>query len=563
VVTLALLISWVVAVVFTPYLGVLLLPERKAGAAPHPHAHYDSRPYRMLRRVIAWSVEHRRLVVVATALLFVASVGGMGAVRQQFFPSSARPELLIDVKLRQGASHRATEAAVARVEAQLAHDPDVRWYTSYIGSGAPRFVLTYNPALPNDAAATIILTATDAVARNRVRDRLRVFLADGGLPQATARLASLELGPPVGFPVQFRVVGPDLAAVRQAADTALVALRDTPGARNAQLAWGERVASVHLVLDQPRIAALGLDPTTIADGLAAMETGLVATAIRDGTKRVDVVLRAIPSERLDLGRLGSMTLATPAGPVRLDQVARIEAASEEPILWRRNRDSYLTVQSDIQDGLQAPDVTAAARSRLDAIALPDGVRIETGAAAEESAKANVALVAVLPLMLGSMLLLLMIQLQNLPRTLLVVATAPLGVIGAVAGLLVTDAPFGFVALLGVIALAGMIMRNTVILVDQVRQDEAAGLSRRDAIVESTVRRARPVVLTALAAAFAFVPLGFNVFWGPMAIAMIGGLIVATVLTLVFLPALQALAFRVPRAARSVAVHPAGSLAQAD
>jgi multidrug efflux pump subunit AcrB len=268
-----------------------------------------------------------------------------------------------------------------------------------------------------------------------------------------------------------------------------------------------------------------------------------------------VVLRAVADERLDFGRMPALVLPTAAGPVPLAQVARLVPRTEEPILWRRDRQNFLTVQSDVQDGLQAPDVTAAAAARLGSIALPDGVRIETGGAAEESGKANGALVAVFPLMVGAMLLLLMVQLQNVPRVLLVLATAPLGLIGTVGALLAADAPFGFVALLGVIALAGMIMRNTLILVDQVRQDQAAGLSMRDAIIESTVRRARPVVLTALAAALAFVPLAFNVFWGPMAIALIGGLVVATVLTLILLPALHALFFGVPRErreARSIA-----------
>ncbi len=545
VVTVALLMSWIVAVVFTPYLGVLLLPSPGPGATHRDP--YASGPYRRLRGVVGWSVRHRKLVVVATAALFIGSGMAMGLVKQQFFPSSSRPELLIDVKLRQGASHQATEAAVAKIESVLAKDPDSRWFTSYIGSGPPRFFLAFNPALPNDATATIVLTAADGgEARERARARIAAFAASESVPEARIRVSRLELGPPVGFPVQFRVVGPDLAKVRQVADAALEIVRGTPGARDAQLAWGERSASVRLELDQARIRALGLSPADIAENLRTLISGTTATQLRRGTKLVDVVLRAPAVERLDLARLADLSLSTAAGPVPLGQVARIVAQAEEPILWRRNRESFLAVQADVQDGLQAPDVTAAALTRLAALALPDGVRLETGGAAEESAKANAALLDVMPLMLGTILLLLMIQLQNLPRVLLVLATAPLGVIGAVAALLVADAAFGFVALLGVIALAGMIMRNTLILVDQVRQDQAAGLSMRDAIIESTVRRARPVVLTALAAVLAFVPLAFNVFWGPMALAMIGGLIVATGLTLVFLPALHALFFRVPR-----------------
>lgn len=538
VVGIALLASWVVAVVFTPYLGVLLLPAARHVAKGDEI--YGTRPYRVLRRLVGWSVAHRTIVVVATAALFIAAGAGMGLVRQQFFPNSARPELIVDVRLRQGASHSATEKAVAALEGELAKDRDVRWFTSYIGGGPPRFFLAFNPALPNDAVATIVLTTMDADARERVRGRLQKLAVDEAIPEARIRVSRLELGPPVGFPVQFRVVGDDITKVRAVADKALVALRATPGTRDAQLAWGERAPSIRLELDQARVRELGLTPADIAETLGTLLSGTAATSLRDRTKLVDVVLRAVPAERLGFDRLPDLAIATTAGPVAVSQIARIAHQSEEPILWRRDRQPYLTVEADVQDGLQAPDVTAAALPAIRAIALPDGVTIETGGASEESAKANDALLSVFPLMGAAMVLLLMVQLQNLTQVLLVMATAPLGIIGAVAALLVADAPFGFVALLGVIALSGMIMRNTIILVDQVRQDRQSGLELREAIVESTVRRARPVVLTALAAALAFIPLTQNVFWGPMALAMIGGLAVATVLTLMFLPALYAL-----------------------
>jgi len=558
IVEIALLASWVVAVVFTPYLGVLL-PDPKKKGGKHHDAIYATAPYRLLRRMVEWSMAHRRLVVIGTVLLFLGSVGGMGAVKQQFFPSSARPELIVDVTLRQGASQGATGEAVAQIEQMLAKDTDVRWFTAYIGAGAPRFFLAYNPALPNDAVATIIMTTQNAEARERVRARLLALVEADGVPPARLHVSRLELGPPVGFPVQFRVVGTDLAAVRHAADSVLAALRATPGARQAQLAWGERAPSVRLALDQARIRQLGLSPSDIATSLQALISGTTATQLRSGTKLIDVVLRAAPGERLDLARLPDLQLPTDQGPVQLGQIARLEPQSEEPILWRRDREPYLTVQAEVQDGLQAPDVSAAAQKIIATIELPAGVRVEMGGAAEESAKANVALLAVFPLMAAAMVLLLMIQLQNLPRALMVLATAPLGVIGAVAALLIADAPFGFVALLGLIALAGMIMRNTIILVDQVRQDVADGSTLGDAILESTVRRARPVILTALAAMLAFIPLSFNVFWGPMALVMIGGLAVATLLTLVFLPALYALSFRVRRSERHV---PKGMISKA-
>jgi multidrug efflux pump subunit AcrB len=546
IVGIALLASWVVAVVFTPYLGVLLLPEPKA-ARSHD-AIYATRSYGVLRRLVSWCVRRRGLTIAATVFLLVAAVGGMAGVRQQFFPSSARPELIVDFTLRQGASIRATDAAVAKLEAALAGDPDIVTVTSYIGAGPPRFFLAMNPALPNDAVATTVIVARDAEARVRLRDRVRALADAEAIPEARLRASSLELGPPVGMPVNFRVLGPDLRVVRHIADQVLDIMRSTPGTRDSQLAWGERAPDLRLVLDQARIRQLGLSRADVAETLQAMLSGITATRIRDRDKQVDVVLRAVPAERLDLDRLADMTVRTPAGPVPLSQIARVEAGSEEPILWRRDRATYLTVQADAQDGLQAPDISAAVIARLRPVlaTLPEGYRIETGGAAEESAKANVALLGVAPLTGAAVVLLLMIQLQSVPRTLLVLATAPLGVIGAVASLLVADAPFGFVALLGVIALGGMIMRNTLILVDQVRQDMAAGADARTAIVESTVRRARPVVLTALAAVLAFVPLSFNVFWGPMAIAMIGGLVAGTVLTLLFLPALTAVVLRAAR-----------------
>jgi multidrug efflux pump subunit AcrB len=555
VVTLALIASWVVAVVFTPFLGMLLLPAPKPGVR-HTGA-YETRTYRGLRRLVGWSIRRRGLVVAATVAALFAAGGGMSVVKQQFFPSSARPELIVDVKLREGASHAATTKAVEQLEATLAGDPDIRWFTSYIGGGPPRFFLAYNPALPNDALATMLVTTAGPEARERVRAKLQALAAEEAIPEARIRVSRLELGPPVGFPVQFRVVGSNIADVRRAADQVLDALRATPGTRDAQLAWGERATSMRLELDQARISQLGLSSADIAQSLQSLLSGTVATEIRDRTKLVDVTLRAVPSERLDLDRLPDLAIPTAAGPIPLAQIAHLVPQTEEPIIWRRDREPYLTVEADVQDGLQAPDVTAAALPRVQSVALPEGVRVETGGAAEESAKANKALIGVFPLMLAAMLSMLMIQLQNVPRTLLVLATAPLGLIGAVGALLLADAPFGFVALLGLIALAGMIMRNTLILVDQVRQDLAAGLDLRAAIVESTVRRARPVVLTGVAAALAFIPLTQNVFWGPMALVMIGGLIVATGLTLVFLPALYALAFGVPRQANAVAAPAIG------
>ena len=362
-----LLASWIVAVVFTPFLGVLLLPipkqgGPKPGAAHNHNAIYETGIYRALRRVVQWTLRWRRTVVLATLALLVLSGAGMGMVKQQFFPSSARPELLLDVTLRQGASHAATAAAIAKIEAKLLEDPDlkrdVRWFTAYIGNGGPRFQLTVNPALPNDAVATMVLT-TNIEGRERARARLMAFFADEGVPEARIRVSRLELGPPVGFPVQFRIVGTDMQAVRAVADEALAALRATPGTRRAEIGWGERAPGLTLELDQPRIRALGLTPAQIAQTLQAQISGTTATQLRAGTKLIDVVLRAAPEERLDLDRLADLILMTPSGPLPLSQLARIVPTAEEPILWRRDRAGFLTVRADIQDGLQAPDVTAA------------------------------------------------------------------------------------------------------------------------------------------------------------------------------------------------------------
>lgn len=544
----ALIASWLVAVLFTPYLGVKLLPAPKPGAGHHDG--YDSRPYRALRRVVGWAVDHRAVVLLGAVAIMVAGFAGMAATRKQFFPTSARLELLVDINLRQGAGVPATRVAAETVEAALKGDPDARTYTTYLGAGAPRFFLALNPDLPNESFAKLVIQTTDLEARERLLGKLRTMAQDGSVPEARMRVSRLEFGPPVGFPVQFRVHGPDPDTLRRVAEDVAAALRATPGTRDVQFSWSERAPGVRIALDQDRLAQLGLSPAAVSQSLQALLSGTTATQLREGNRLVDVVVRTPATERLALSALGDLTVATPAGAVPLSQLARLEPVMEEPIFWRRNREMFLTVRADIRDGLQGPDVTAAALPRIDALraTLPPEVRIVTGGATEESGKANAALFALFPIMIGAMLLLLMWQLRHFGRVGLVLATAPLGMPGAAAALLVMDKPFGFVALLGVIALAGMIMRNTVILVDQVRQDLEQGETLRRAIIESTVRRARPVVLTALAAVLAFVPLTLSVFWGPMAVAMIGGLTLGTLATLLVVPALYALALRRPKRA---------------
>ncbi len=547
----ALIASWLVAVWFTPWLGVKLLPTPKR--VVHHDALYDTRFYRALRRVVTWCVDRRFVVLGLGLVMLVAGFAGMAATRKQFFPTSARLELLVDVNLRQGAGFAETRAAVERIAATIANDEDAVTWTAYVGAGAPRFFLALNPDLPNESFGKLVIQSRDVPARERLRAKLMDHAASGAVAEARVRVSRLDFGPPVGFPVQFRVVGGTPDQLREAADRVQDALRATPGTRDVQLAWGERAPSLRLALDEDRVAQLGLSPAEVARGIQALLSGATATQLREGERLVEVVLRAPAAERRALSDLGDLTLVTAAGPVPLAQVARLVPEMEEPILWRRNREAFLTVRAEIAPGLQAPDVTAAALPRIQAVqaTLPIGLRIEAGGAAEESGKANASLFALFPAMIAVMLLILMVQLRHFGRTALVVATAPLGIPGAAAALLLMGQPFGFVALLGVIALAGMVMRNTLILVDQVRQDTEAGVPLREAIIESSVRRARPVLLTALAAVLAFVPLTLSVFWGPMAVAMIGGLTLGTLATLLVVPALHALALRGGRAVAAV------------
>jgi multidrug efflux pump len=548
IVGLALLASWIVAVVFTPYLGLMLLPDlAKRGAHGNPDAIYDTRIYRGLRRVIEFALRRRKTVVAVTVSMFVAAVAGFGLVQQQFFPTSTRTELFFELRLPEGTAIGVTDAAAKKAERLLAGDPDIVTYTSYVGQGSPRFWLGLNPVLPNANFAQIVIVTKDLDARERVKARLERSLADGAMPEARARVDRFSFGPPVGFPVQFRVVGPDPMKVRAIADEVRAVMVENPKIIDPHLNWGEQVKSIRLEVDQDRARALGLTPQDVSQMLQTLVSGYVVTQYREGIEHIDVVARAVPAERLELDRLPSLTIATRNGvAVSLSQIARLNYEFEEPILWRRNRDTVLTVRGDVVDNVQAPDVTSEVLPKLRSIraALPYGYRIETGGSIEESAKANGALLVVFPVMAIAMLALLMVQLQSFSRLALVFVTAPLGLIGATGALLVSNRPFGFVALLGLIALAGMIMRNTVILVDQIDCDIAAGHGRHRAVIDATIRRARPVALTALAAILGMIPLAGSIFWGPMAITIMGGLFVATLLTLIVVPALYALWFRV-------------------
>lgn len=561
VVGIALAASWIVAVVFTPYLGVMLLPASlaKTGAHGDHDAIYQTRLYRALRAAIRTCVRWRITTVVATVAIFFTSVVGFGLVQQQFFPLSERKELFLQLRLPEGSSIGATSNVVAEAEKLIGQtDPDVQTFTAYVGQGSPRFWLGLNPTLPNEAFAEIVILTNSIEGRERVKKRLEAAIGAGALAQARARVDRFAFGPPVGFPVQFRVIGPDPMKVREISYRVRDAVRTNPNAVDPHLDWNEMSPSVRLVVDQERARALGLNVQDVSQTLQTLVSGLTVTTVREGTEQVGVVARAVKDERLDLGRIGDLTIVARNGvAVPLAQVARLDYAHEDPILWRRNRDTAITVRADVTDGVQPPDVTARILPLLQPIkdSLEPGYRIETGGAVEESEKANAALFVLFPIMFLAMLSLLMVQLQSFSRLALVFLTAPLGLIGTSVGLLVAHKPFGFVALLGLIALAGMIMRNTLILVDQIESDVASGShTRGEAIVEATVRRARPVVLTALAAILGMIPLSSSAFWSPMAVTIMGGLFVATFLTILFLPALYALWFRKSLDERGVAME---------
>ncbi len=549
VVAIALIASWVVAVVFTPFLGVKLLPDVKAHAdGRHDHgAMYKTGPYRALRSIITWCVNRRYTVVGATLGVFAVSVVAFGFVQQQFFPLSERPELFFQLRLPEGTAIGPTLAITKEAEKLIEGDTDAATYTAYVGQGSPRFWLGLNPQLPNEAFAEIVIVAKNVEARERLKSKIEAAVAKGALAGARVRVDRFNFGPPVGFPVQFRVVGAEPATVRAIAADVRAVMRADTKVVDPHLNWNEQTPSLRLEVDQERARALGLTPQDISQSLATLISGFTVTQVREGTEKIDVVARAAASERADLGRIADLTIVSRDGvAVPLGQVVKIHYGHEEPILWRRNRDMSITVRADVVDGVQPPDATKAIWPKLADIRakLPAGYRLEIGGAVEESEKGNASLAAMFPVMALAMLTLLMLQLQNFSRLILVFLTAPLGIIGAALGLNLFNKPFGFVALLGLIALAGMIMRNTIILVDQIEADVDGGdHTRRQAIIEATVRRARPVILTALAAILAMIPLSRSAFWGPMAIVIMGGLFVATFLTLLFLPALYAVWFR--------------------
>ena len=557
VVSFSLIISWIVAVTFTPYLGVKLLPNIRRVEGGH-EAIYATKNYQRLRRIVRMSVDHKWMAAGIIVALFAGAVVAMSNVEQQFFPNSERSELIVEVTLPTGSAFATTEASVRKVESALRDLPEAGEITSYIGQGMPRFVLSFDPELPDPAFAQIVVQTADAHARDALRVKVRKLVDAGRFPEARVRVLQIVFGPPIRFPVAFRVVGPDLDVIRGLAAEVREVMAANPNMRLVHLDWGNRTPSLRLALDQERLRLIGLTPKEAGQQLQSYLNGTPATQVRENLRSVDVLLRSPGPERRSLGEIGDLTLATKDGrQVPVSQVARLESTSEDAVLKRYNRETYIRVQGDVRDGRQPPDIHAEVLPLLDPIKakLPPGYRIDTAGAVEESAKAMMSLVAVFPLMLIVTLTVIMIQVRSFTTMFMVFATAPLGLVGAAPTLLIFNQPFGFNAILGLIALSGILMRNTLILVDQIHHDREAGLSDYDAIVESTVRRARPVILTAAAAMLAFIPLTHSVFWGALAYVLIGGVGVGTLLTLLFLPALYALWFRVARAPRGGAVAP--------
>ncbi|CAB3822967.1 efflux RND transporter permease subunit [Achromobacter aegrifaciens] len=545
----ALITSWFAAVVLIPLLGYRMLPERKREAhLPDDHEHdiYNTRFYQRLRGWVGWCVDRRYLVLGATALIFVVSMACFRFVPQQFFPSSDRSELLVDVRLQEGASFAATLRQVERLEKALEGRPEIDHSVSFVGTGAPRFYLPLDQQLATPNFAQLVITTHSVEDREKLAQWLQPVLREQ-FPAIRSRLSRLENGPPVGFQVQFRVSGDRIADVRAVAEQVAAEVRADPRSTNVQFDWDEpSERSVRFEIDQQKARELGVSSSDISDFLAMTLSGYAVTQYRERDKLITVSLRAPQEERIDPARLATLAMPTPNGAVPLGSLGHVRYDLEYGVIWERDRQPTITVQADVAAGAQGIDVTRAIDAKLNTLraGLPVGYRIEVGGPVEESAKGQSSINAQMPLMAVAVLTLLMLQLQSFARVLMVVLTAPLGLIGVVAALLLFGKPFGFVAMLGVIAMFGIIMRNSVILVDQIEQDIGAGHKRVDAIVGATVRRFRPITLTAAAAVLALIPLLRSNFFGPMATALMGGITIATVLTLFFLPALYAAWFRV-------------------
>jgi multidrug efflux pump len=555
VIAVALLASWIVAVLFAPVIGVTILPKTMKS---HGDGHAEpGRFMRLFRAALIFCMRARWLVIAVTVGLFAASLYGYGFIQQQFFPASDRPELIVDLNLPQDASIYATEHQVERFEGLLRGDPDIDHYSFYVGQGAVRFYLPLNVQLANDYFAEAVVVTKGIKEREVVRARLQKAL-DSQFANLNSRISALELGPPVGWPLQYRVSGATPQGVRDAAFLVAQTMGQNPNTRLINFDWNEPMKSLRIQVDQDRVRQLGVSSKSLAEALNAVTSGMVVTEVRDSIYLTDLTARATKEQRASLQTLKNLQVALDNGKtIPLSQVASIQYGLEQPVIWRRNLLPTITVQADVVPGIQAKTVNNQLAPAIDEVAqkLPADYTIEAGGTIEESAKGLNSIVTVFPLMIMLMLIILMVQLQSFQKMFLVISVAPLGLIGVVAALLPTGTPMGFVAILGIIALSGMIIRNSVILVDQIDMDKARGLHPWDAVIDATTNRFRPIVLTAAAASLGMIPIASEVFWGPMAYAIIGGLIVATLLTLLFLPALYVAWFRIkePAKERSVSV----------
>ncbi|HFD8277160.1 TPA: efflux RND transporter permease subunit [Raoultella ornithinolytica] len=546
IVGLALIASWLVAVVFTPYLGVKMLPDIVKVEGGHA-AIYNTPRYNRFRRMLARVIASKWGVAGSVVAIFVLAVLGMGLVKKQFFPTSDRPEVLVEVQMPYGTSIGQTSAAAAKIEAWLQKQPEAKIVTAYIGQGSPRFYLAMAPELPDPSFAKIVVLTDSQQSRDALKLRLREAVASGLAPEARVRVTQLVFGPYSPFPVAWRVMGPDSDKLRDIADKVKAVLQASPMMRTVNNDWGTKVPALHFILDQDRLQATGLTSNAVAQQLQFLLSGIPITSVREDIRSVQVTGRAAGDIRLDPAKIVGLTLVGKAGQrIPLAQIGEVEVRMEDPLLRRRDRTPTITVRGDIADNLQPPDVSAALMKQLQPIidSLPPGYRIDMAGSIEESGKATQAMAPLFPIMIALTLLIIILQVRSMSAMVMVFLTAPLGLIGVVPALLLFNQPFGINALVGLIALSGILMRNTLILIGQIHHNERQGLDPYHAVIEATVQRARPVLLTAMAAVLAFIPLTHSVFWGTLAYTLIGGTLGGTIMTLVFLPAMYAIWFRI-------------------
>lgn len=546
IVGIALIASWIVAVVFTPYLGVKMLPDFKKIEGGHT-AIYDTPRYNRFRQILERVIARKWLVAGSVIGLFVLAVGGMALVKKQFFPISDRPEVLVEVQMPYGTSITQTSAATAKVEAWLSKQHEAKIVTSYIGQGAPRFYFSMGPELPDPAFAKIVIRTDNQEEREALKHRLRQAISNGLATEAQLRVTQLVFGPYSPYPVAYRVSGPDPEKLRAIAAQVQQVMNASPMMRTVNTDWGTRVPALHFTLEQDRLQAVGLTSSSVAQQLQFLLTGIPITSVREDIRTVQVVARSAGDIRLDPAKIGDFTLTGANGQrIPLAQIGKIEVRMEEPVIRRRDRVPTMTVRGDIAEGLQPPDVSTAITKQLQPVIkdLPKGYQIVEAGSIEESGKATKAMLPIFPIMLAMTLLIIILQVRSIAAMIMVFLTSPLGLIGVVPTLLLFQQPFGINALVGLIALSGILMRNTLILIGQIQQNKEAGLDPLNAVVEATVQRARPVILTALAAILAFIPLTHSVFWGTLAYTLIGGTLAGTILTLVFLPAMYSIWFKI-------------------